>query len=65
MTETMLISIVMCICHANAPATASKDDKIHCMETYVNCAVIKAGEIRSLQQFDNKCHFQADQERCY
>lgn len=61
MTEQMLVNILFCLCSKLQP----RDAIMTCMEQYVNCAVTRDGRILTLREFDDKCAFKIDQDRCY
>ncbi len=65
MTETLLISIIMCICNTGPAKNGTHDQKVDCLEKYANCAIVGNGKILDLEKFDNQCHFIEDQKRCY
>lgn len=59
MTEATLLKVIMCLCGHLKPIDTAK----LCMETYVNCAIVKGGEILTKKEFDIKCAFTKDQEK--
>lgn len=50
MTEAMLVTLIMQLC-----GKLGTDVSIQCFDKYVNCAIIKDGQILTKEEFEKKC----------
>ncbi len=61
MSLHLLATIIICLC----PKQMDSKVRTDCMEKYVNCAVPYGKDVMKVKEFDNKCNFQSNQQRCY
>ncbi len=64
MTQEVLVAVIMTLCNGLNSNTKvgirtdyndSKESRVQCFDKYVNCAIVKDGQILTLKEFNNKC----------
>ncbi len=55
MTQEVLVTVIMTLCDYESREFNYKENFIQCIDKYVNCAIVKDGQILTLQEFNKKC----------
>lgn len=64
MTQETLVAVIMTLCNGiNSEVKSaighkyefSQELRVQCFDKYVNCAIVKDGQILTLQEFNKKC----------
>jgi hypothetical protein len=54
MTSAALVSLIFALC---SPLKGYEAERLACMESYTNCAVVEDGKILSLTEFKDVCGY--------